>query len=153
SGGVAAGMVRVSLVSTYGKLFVLPRLSAFLERYPDITLQIHFHDGDVNLIDDNLDVALCFDSPRGASYVSRVICRSELNVVASPGYLAQAGPVRTPDALLRRRMLAAGGPAFARKPWRFTPKGGGESQTIHVPPSLIFEEMEGAVTAALNGLG
>ena len=152
-GAPPEGALRVAMVSTFGKFYVLPRLGPFLDRYPGIALQVRFRDEPVDLIEEGVDVAVCYDRPRGAAHVSRVVCRPALRMAASPAYLARHGAPAGPDDLARVRFLAQGGPEAGSKTWALTPSAGGETRIHRFPNILVFDEAEGVVTGALNGLG
>ena len=89
------GRLRVS-APVVGYHFLLPVLPAFLERYPEVELDIHFSDRAVDLIEDGVDVAIRSGELRDSRLVSRPLQPFRLLLCAAPGYLARHG---TPAAV------------------------------------------------------
>ncbi len=100
-----SGRLRVSLVHAYGKALVIPRLPIFCERYPDIDLEIGFDDERLDYVRAGFDVGVCYGEPKGHSYISRVLRKPQLILVASPQYLAHRGIPRTPQQLAQHECI------------------------------------------------
>lgn len=67
SEGQPAGLLRVSMGTVFGRLYVLPLLGEFLRRYPAITPDWHFDNRQVDLIGQGFDAAIGggFELPPG----------------------------------------------------------------------------------------
>ena len=148
-----AGMLKISLPSSYGKFYIMPRLSGFMDQYPDILPDICFNDEPFDIIDKGIDVAVCYGSPVGAEYVTRIICRPVIKAVASPAYLENVGWINAPTDLHKCRYLAARGMGPDLRPLIFTPGRGGPAETFVHPPLLRLDSTEGVILGAIHGLG
>ena len=71
--------------------FLLPVVAGFIERYPEVELDIHFTDRTVDLIEDGIDVAIRSGDLPDSGLVFRPLQRFRLLICASPGYLSRHG--------------------------------------------------------------
>lgn len=110
--GRPRGLVRVNTGTAFGKHRLVPMLSAFRERYPEVELEISIADRRVDVIDAQIDVAIRTGMPGDESMVARPLGESRRVIVASPEYLARRGTPREPADLARHDCLRITG--FAR---------------------------------------
>lgn len=99
------GELRVSLPMNFGRLYVMPRVSAFLERHPSIDLDLQFDDRFVDLIGDGFDAAIRIGALTDSRLVARRIAQTRRILVASPDYLARRGAPSTPAELIEHDCL------------------------------------------------
>lgn len=112
--GIAAGSLRVSAPTSFGRLHVAPHLGAFLEAHPRIDLQLDLSDGFTDLIAERIDVAIRIAPSIGPGLDAHRLATSRRILCASPGYVAAHGaPARIAD-LPHCPLLAATG----QLPWR-----------------------------------
>lgn len=92
-GELLAGRLRVDLPATYGRLIVLPVLTAFLQRYPRIKPVLSFTDRYVDLEDEGIDVTVRIGSPEAWSpALGHCLLGQDRKVFcAAPSYLAAHG--------------------------------------------------------------
>ncbi|PTN48475.1 LysR family transcriptional regulator, partial [Achromobacter xylosoxidans] len=83
------GLLRVNAQGTLARFFVMPGLPAFLERYPDIVLQLGEDDRLVDLVREGVDCVLRTGTLQDSSLVGRQIALMPQVTVASPAYLAR----------------------------------------------------------------
>lgn len=74
-------------------------LSAFLTSYPGIHVDLHFTNEFLDLIADNIDVAIRFGDLRDSSLVAQRLGRSVRYLVASPDYVARHDLPTRPEQL------------------------------------------------------
>ncbi|WP_339765404.1 LysR family transcriptional regulator [uncultured Hoeflea sp.] len=105
--GEAAGLLRINAPMSLG-LQVLPDVaSGFRAKYPDTTLSLSLTDRFVDIVSDNIDLAIRISqAPRDKSTIWRKICRVRRVLVASPGYLEASGSIAKPEDLHTRACLA-----------------------------------------------
>jgi DNA-binding transcriptional LysR family regulator len=140
---VAAGLdgrLRISAPVTFARMHLAPKLPAFLAAHPKLRLEVIMDDRDVDLLGENIDVALRVGTLPDSSVVARRIARCERCVVASPAYLAQAGTTHSPSDLLAHQAViyvqGSGGDE-----WRF--RRGTTELSVSVPSRLTFSAAEG----------
>jgi len=151
------GLLRVSLTNSYGKHYVLPRLGTFLDRYPDIRLEIAFNDNRRTLIEDGFDVGTCYGMPDEFAYISRVVCQPRLILVAAPSYLAARGVPRTPADIAAHTCINVSMGPKGPSVWSFQRRTGVSDEVpVLVQPQdrlLLSDQIDGVIPAAVAGLG
>jgi DNA-binding transcriptional LysR family regulator len=93
------GLLRVNMQGTLARYIVLPHLAAFVDRYPEIALQIGEDDRFVDLVREGIDCVLRAGTLQDSSLVGRRVAEMAQVTVASPAYLARFGMPLTLDAL------------------------------------------------------
>ena len=144
------GLVRASMPASFGIHTVIPRLAAFTARHPDLHVQLLLEDRRLDLVRDAVDVAIRLGSTAGATATVKAIGVIPRVIVAAPAYLDRAGTPETPDDLMRHRIV--GGPASA-VPTAWVFERDGETTPVDLQPHFSTNENEGAVAAAVAGLG
>jgi DNA-binding transcriptional LysR family regulator len=104
-------------------------LPTFLARYPRITFEFVVTNREVNLIDDNIEIALQVGPLGKSSFVARNIADLTQIVCASPAYLARHGRPIHPTDLEKHACLALSHLPGART-WTFA--AGGEAVRMEV---------------------
>ncbi|MCB1412289.1 MAG: LysR family transcriptional regulator, partial [Xanthobacteraceae bacterium] len=145
------GLVRLAAPMSFGLKVVAPLLPAFLERYPDISVDLHLSDAMVDLIGDGFDLGVRIASLPDSSLVARRLCAMPRHIVAAPSYLARHGRPTHPMHLARHRCF---GYAYLSTPgtWQFVNKAG-EQATVRVSGPLRVNNGDAVLPALLAGLG
>jgi len=94
------GELRVSLPMNFGRLYVMPHLPAFMQRWPGIELDVHFDDRFVDLIGEGFDLAIRIGALTDSRLVARRLAETRRILVASPDYLARRGVPQRPADLV-----------------------------------------------------
>lgn len=145
------GPLRVSAPVAFGRLHVAPMVAGYLARHPAVELDLNLSDTLVNLVEENVDVAIraadLHDSP---TLIARRIAPHRRLICASPEYLAARGePVAPQDLADHNCLCYAQGPR--RVLWRFENEAGGRDQEVR--GSLRTNNAETLVEAAVRGAG
>lgn len=90
-----AGPLRIASSVSFGRLQIAPRLQEFLERYPEVTVDLLLSDQNVDLVSEGMDVAIRIGELKDSSLIARQIGLTRRLLVAAPGYLERHG---TPQA-------------------------------------------------------
>ncbi len=148
--GRPTGTLRLSAATVMGRLHVLPRLPRFLERHPDLGVDLLLGDGFTDLVEAGIDLALRVGVLADPGLVARRIGLSRRIVAATPGYLARHGTPVTPDDLRSHSCIVYAGLATGAA-WTFE----GPQGTISVPVTgrLRVDSTEAVRAATLGGLG
>lgn len=150
AGSGPRGHLRVNTNVPFGNRHVLPLIPAFLDAYPDVTVDLVVSDTVVDLLTDRADVAIRVGPLRESSLTVRKLGSSRVVVVAAPGYLARHGTPETPVDLTTHRGI---GWTFARlnPGWPF--RTGTGIQTVLPPPVARVSDGDAARQLALGGVG
>lgn len=145
--GEPSGHLAITAPLLFGKMFVLPGVIDFLNRYPKMEVNALFLDRIVNLLEEGLDVGIRIGELADSSMrairvgaVKRVVC-------ASPDYLARVGVPQHPDDLLQHTIITANG-LNASVEWKFS-----DGISTRVKPRLSFATNDAAMEAAIAGFG
>ena len=146
-GGELRGLLRMSMPTSFGIRDVIPRLSAFAARHPNLHVQ---EDRWQDLVRDAVDVAIRLGRLVDSTATAKLIATIPRVVVASPDYLVRHGVPVTPDEFVQHRIV--GGTAAAVPPaWMF--ERDGKESVIPLEPHFSTNENEGAIAAAVAGFG
>jgi len=98
------GQLHIAATVAFGKAQILPILSTFLAKYPDVSVSVDFSDRKRDFSTDQIDVAVLFtEQIEDQSLVARKLAHNRL--CASPEYLERAGTPMTPEALQTHNCL------------------------------------------------
>jgi DNA-binding transcriptional LysR family regulator len=130
---------------------IAPLLPEYTRRFPDVTVHVETANRYLDLIDNNIDVAVrTRESEPDSNITVRRLAETRRILAASPGYLARLGRPRDLDDLARHHLLVY---TYAHNPHelRFTRDG---ASTV-LPVRGLLESNDGQVlrAAALDGLG
>jgi DNA-binding transcriptional LysR family regulator len=145
-----AGVLRVDAPSALGRRVLAARLTEFLERYPDIDVELMLRDQLVDPFVEGSDVLLRIGQLRDSALIARRLGESRLVMCGSPSYLKKRTIPKTPADLARHECLSYLR-ADGRQPWRLR----SNDEPIEVFPigSLQVNDAETLVTHALAGRG
>lgn len=86
-----SGKLRIDVPGRIGRLIIAPALPEFLERYPQIDIDLGVTDRAVNLVEDGVDCVVRVGPLSDSGLISRPIGKLPLINVASPAYLKRHG--------------------------------------------------------------
>ncbi|WP_042300088.1 LysR family transcriptional regulator [Paraburkholderia kururiensis] len=145
-----SGVLRVSAAVTFARLHILPALKTFMNRHPDLQIDIVLDDRTIDLLERGVDVALRMGSLDDSTMTARRIARSRRLVVGTPGYFAKAGVPGSPADLSRHQAvvysLRGGGES-----WAFSQNG--KEVAVVVSGRVSVSAAEGIRTMVLGGMG
>ena len=128
-------------------------LSAFMQQYPGVRVEVEATDRRVDVIEERMDIALRVRPPplEDSDLVLRVLAERAQCLVASPQLLATAGTPRVPADLPTLPSLALGQPQ-QRHVWRLIGPDRAEARIEH-QPRLVTRNMTLLRQAAEAGNG
>lgn len=145
------GTIRFAVPMSFGLSHVAPILPVFLARHPEISVQMHLSDEQVDLIGGGFDVALRIASLADSSFRVRRLCQVRRHLVGSRDYLDRAGRPQHPRDLALHVCL---GYAYlpTRDRWTFIHRSGEEASVT--PVGVLSANNADALTpTVLAGLG
>jgi DNA-binding transcriptional LysR family regulator len=111
------GHLRISVGTAVAKQILGPALPIFLDRYRDITVELHVSDRQVDLVAEQIDVAIRSGALGDSTLVARKVGEATRVICASPLYLEKHGTPRVPADLLQHNCLTLPGPAWSQWPF------------------------------------
>jgi DNA-binding transcriptional LysR family regulator len=149
--GAPRGLLRLTASVTFGQMKIVPLLSAFRARYPELTLECVFTDANVDLVADRIDLAIRLAPVIEGDLIAAKLMDTRYRIVASPVYLARHPTLRNPQDLSAHKVLLFNIKAF-RSRWLFRDKGGCE-ESVSISGDITLAPAGSLLTAALEGLG
>lgn len=102
----AKGTLRFTAPSTFAQAFIAPILPEFMDRHPEVELDLRFSDAQVDLIAGSYDLALRNSELEDTSLKGRKLANDTRILCASPAYLAKNGVPQTPLDLASHRIVS-----------------------------------------------
>ena len=150
-----AGRLRISMPTPYAHYRVLPLLPEFRARHPQIQVDVHISNRNIDFAEESYDLAIRGRAPDESNLIARKLEDAELVVVATPAYLSRAGTPASPDDLAHHDCIQFDLPSSGRRiPWLFREAGNG--QIIELPTDGGYSsggDVLGGVTLARSGAG
>lgn len=147
-----SGKLRVDMPGRVGRLIIGPALPEFLDRYPDIEVELGVTDRAVDLIEGNIDCALRVGHLRDSGLIARTVGELQLINVASPGYLSRHGVPRQPTELADHLTVGFVSPTTGRlEDWEWIEHGRRRSRTMR--SRVTVNSAEAHIACCLAGIG
>lgn len=145
------GTVRITAPSDMASLFFMQVLAGFLDKYPQVIVELVLTNRRVNLVEEGIDLAIRAGPQADSSMMSKRLGVTELGLYAAHSYVDAHGQPRTLAQLGQHTCVMFRGRAGV-SPFRLSgPRGHEESVTVQ--GRLIVDGMSAAVAAVGAGLG
>lgn len=154
SHGAVRGKLVVSASVMYGRLKLNQVVLAYLARYPETEVECRFLDRNVNLLNDDVDIAIRIGDLPDASFHATPLAAVRRIVCASPAYLERQGAPKQPKDLAKHTAIAALGLEPGSE-WKFREGADADAASIAVPvrARLATNSNDHAIAAACDGFG
>ena len=146
-GSAPRGELRVTAPIEFGRRHVLPLVTDFLARFPEVSVRLALIDRPVDLVEEGFDAALRIGALADTSAIATRVGALRRIAVAAPAYLKRHERPQTPRDLAGHDTIAFAAIESAER-WRFA--GGIE---VAIKPRLIVNTAEAAIDAAAAGFG
>jgi DNA-binding transcriptional LysR family regulator len=144
------GTLRVNAPMSFGQLHLAPALNAFLERYPELAVDLVLDDREANLVQDGFDVGVRIKPLQDSSLISRRLAPSRALICAAPAYLeAHGAPVRSEDLSRHPCLLYS----YHSEPGVWVLRGPEGERRVRVSGRLRANNGEALLKAAVDGFG
>lgn len=142
------GQLNIAAPILFGRLHVLPIVSALLKQHPALNIRLTLSDRYVHLADEGVDLAIRIGTLADSSLVARKLGDVTRVLVASPDYLKGHGAPQAPKDLAGHDIIAFES-VDATNEWRME----AGQKSIRVNPRLMVNSADAAIVAAQDGLG
>jgi DNA-binding transcriptional LysR family regulator len=144
------GMLRITAPLIFGRRHVTPVVASFLAAYPAMQAELVLADRNLDLLEEELDVALRIGPPADTLRSAHPVGEVRRVVVASPAYLLAHGEPAAPADLARHAVVHVVSRPTPPE-WRF--RIGGRERVVRLAPRLTVNEIEAALVAVRAGHG
>lgn len=149
------GNLRITMPVELGMKFMGRVVAEFMQRYPEVSIEVELSGRVVNLVDEGFDLGLRIGEFRDSSLVARRLGNLSARFYASPSYLGRHGVPKKPEDMAEHEMIL-----FMQTKenivqlFRETLRDGGQQGcklTLH--GRLTVNNVSMACDAAVSGLG
>jgi LysR family transcriptional regulator for bpeEF and oprC len=146
------GKLRIDMPGSIGRLLVIPSLSEFHTRYPDIDLQLGLSDRPVDLLQEGVDCVVRVGALQDSSLVARRIGLFEGVTCAAPDYIERAGmPVSLEDLDNHKAVNYFSSRTGRTIDWAFMVDG--KEVEVKMKGIVSVNDADAYVTCGLEGFG
>jgi DNA-binding transcriptional LysR family regulator len=148
-----SGVLRINSAVCYGHLYIRPLLPAFCERYPDIKIELELDDLHVDIIENEVDIALRTGYIKDSRLVARRLSPMDFLTCASPQYLEKYGTPRCHEDFQQQQWIG-----FRIKETRqlqpiYLPDRNGNYVPVELERDYITDDGEAMAQMCVDGLG
>lgn len=145
------GSLKISAPKDIGKQYILPILSEFSKRYPDVVPYLYLNDRISNIAESGIDIVIRYGELADSNLISRRLSSSWRVLCASPEYLTKRGMPLTPEALVEHDCLVMLRGNEELKTWHFQQQD--HKSTMTVVAKRLSDDGEVIRQWALAGAG
>ncbi len=142
-----SGLLRISAPHTWNEILIAPQIGDFLQRYPDIKLEIECNDFIQDIIEDRLDLVIRVGFLKDSSYIAVPLADIRMVLCATPTYIQQFGPPKTTSDLQNHNFIYYG--HFKE----FICSNQNEEKVIHIQGSINSNTASIMLSALLQHIG
>jgi DNA-binding transcriptional LysR family regulator len=147
------GTLRISVPTTYAHYRLLPLMPAFREQHPEVRVDIHISNRNVDFSDDGFDIAIRVRAPADSGLIVRHLEDAELVIVATPEYLGKYGSPSSLADLPDHECIQFELPSSGRRiAWLFR-ENGEDVEYAGDGGYTLSDDVLGGVTLARYGAG
>lgn len=141
-----SGHIKLSTPLVFGKKYIVPEVSAFMESHQGFTFEIEFTDRQVDIIEENIDLALRVGELESSSLIAKRLTSFKRLLVASPTYLKTHGTPKNPGDLINYDCIT-----HSRDDWHFY--RGQSKKSVAVQSCVQTNSVEALTEMALESVG
>ncbi|MEZ4434213.1 MAG: LysR family transcriptional regulator [bacterium] len=145
------GTLRLSAPLSFGLRHVAPAIASFMQRWPELEVEISYTDRQVDIVGEGYDLAIRVGHLADSSLIARRLGYTRTLIVGAPAYLAARGAPDSPARLADHACLRYTHQLSGRT-WVLT-RGDGTEQPVRVDGPLLSDNGDALLTAARAGLG
>ncbi|MCH4023195.1 MAG: LysR family transcriptional regulator [Acetobacter sp.] len=146
------GRIRLNVVADAAPLLLGPVLPVFMDRYPDVDVEITSSNRMVDVVRDGYDAGIRYGGTVPQDMiVQRLSADIRWVVTGAPAYLERFGTPETPYDLKDHRCLRIRLGDESIYQWEF--QRDGKEFAVHVPGTVTIDESQTGLSLARNGAG
>ncbi|MCH1925180.1 LysR family transcriptional regulator [Shewanella sp. C32] len=145
------GVLKLGISQSFGTAHIIPALPEFMERHPELELQVSLLDHKVDVVNEGLDLLLTMSEQLPLGMVARPLMKCQFLLLASPEYIKRHGMPERPEQLVEHNCLVYHGEWHEHSVWQF--RRGEDYCEIGVSGNFRVDNAPALKTAAVNGLG
>ena len=149
---VVSGRLRVNIDPFVSRLLLAPQIGSFLNRYPELSLELITRDSLGDLIGEGFDVAVRFGDPPTSSLVVRRVLETRILTIAAPRYIERHGRPTKPSELSRHHCIQFRNPGTGQ-PFEWEFHQGRKIVPVKTSGRLLLTDVGTMLGACIAGAG
>ncbi|MEX3008526.1 LysR family transcriptional regulator [Hoeflea sp. TYP-13] len=145
------GSMRITATIAFGQLCLVPLLPQLRQEFPDLRLELHLTDSQIDLVANRVDLAVRLGSRIGGDVIATKLFDSRYLVCASREYLEKHSPINHPIDLVKHRCLLLRTPSVSNN-WVARSATGRET-VMPVDGDIVISSVLALRQCARGGLG
>ncbi|MEJ0038985.1 MAG: LysR family transcriptional regulator [Gammaproteobacteria bacterium] len=147
-----SGLLRINLPRAVYPSYLAPVLTSFVEKYPDLTVELCFEDGQSDIVGSGFDAGIRLSDILAKDMIAtKLFGPVRFVTAAAPRYLDRRGRPKHPKDLLSHNCIRSRLGNRIYDGWEFEQKG--KEFQVQVKGSLIFNDSSLMVKASIDGSG
>jgi len=141
------GTLRITASTMFGKIYITPIITEYLNLYPDVKIETLFVDRVVNMLEEGIDVAVRIGHLPDSTLMASRVGQVSLQICGCPTYFKENGIPQHPDDLKNHKLIGLNLGNFQNE-WKF-------ADGINIKPEyrLSFNSIPAGLEAAKSGWG
>ncbi|MFX4222960.1 MAG: LysR family transcriptional regulator [Thalassobaculum sp.] len=144
------GLLKITAPSTFAHRHVAPHLPGFLDRFPEVQVQLLVADRLVDLVEEGMDLAIRIAQLKDSSLIARKLAPNHRKLVAAPSYLEKWGMPSRPEDLSDHALITLQ-PGSPINDWHF--RVDGEEKIVRARGTIATNHGDSILALALSGAG
>ncbi len=144
--GEPKGLLRMTCAVAYGERFIAPLVTRFMEKHPQLRVDIELSNTTLDLLQEGMDLAIRLGRLQDSRLVATRLAPRRMYLCASPSYLERYGRPHSLSELNRHNCLVG-----SSDTWLLQQNGREFSQRVH--GNWRCNSGQAVLDAALNGMG
>ena len=150
--GTPSGLLRINLPQMIYRTSFKPLVTSFMERYPDIRIELFFENTPMDIVAGGFDAGVRASEILASDMIAvKLFGPVRYLVVGAPDYLERRGRPAHPRELISHNCLCGRIGQALYDHWEFESQEG--EFAVHVRGSLTLNDAELRIDAAVEGLG
>jgi DNA-binding transcriptional LysR family regulator len=150
---VVRGRLRVNVDSSFSRMIFAPHIGRFLDRYPELSLELVTRDQLGDLVGEGFDIAVRFGAPPNSSLVARKLSETRSVTVAAPAYLKKYGRPADPAELDKHVCIQVRHSQTGEIIGEWAYRRGRRNVSVKVSGRLLVTEIGTMLDACVAGAG
>ncbi|MCF6326011.1 MAG: LysR family transcriptional regulator [Devosiaceae bacterium] len=150
------GHIRLFTSAAMGQKIIVPLLAKFKKSFPSLSIELVLGEGNVDFMEEKFDLAISSNQNSASEFISQKLAVSNSIICASPNYLKDCPPLRSPQNLDQHKCLQQPS-TWLQTEWKFFSRLGDASeqaQQLVAPTGEVFIANDLArLEACAAGLG
>lgn len=143
------GQLRITCSNEFGRIYVAPILTEFLDAHSAVSVDVVMADRIVNMVEEGFDLAVRIGELPSSGLAAVRVGQVRRIVCGTAGYFAANGTPTTPADLQAHQIVSAS-PVSPTTEWRF---GRDLQETVRVKPRLSVSSVAAAISVTKRSWG